>query len=409
MLNATIIWGFLLLDLGYLVAFSPLVQHRLPNESHNNQGLVKDEEVTIIDSVPSRRDIFIQLASSTTVATAALTLKTQPSFASEGTTTIIAPSKSSNILCDPSVSIFKHPTKKRTVYLLGTAHISSKSADAASKLVRDMKPNAVFVELDAKRVGRAIPKPNAENWPMPPNTDDQQSTSDVDNAASPSISVTVSNTNVIAQPQTDQSSSAQTVKSNKPNIFDFREMALRKGSEVIGNSIKGLYSKLESEGFQAGEEFVVAVREGLKINAKIILGDRDVEVTLRRLTEALAKTDLKKLLAADSELEENMKQLLPKEMTPSDLQNGDMTTDQLKYFVETVKAKDNVRLLMNNLKSVAPEVYQAMVAERDVFMANGLDGLDQFDSIVAVMGIAHVDGVENTLKSRGWVEVKPSC
>ena len=409
MLNTTIICGFLLLDLGYLVAFSPFFQHRLPNESHNKQGLVKDEEVTIIDSVPSRRDIFIQLASSTTVATAALTLKTQPSFASEGTTTIIAPSKSSNILCDPSVSIFKHPTKKRTVYLLGTAHISSKSADAASKLVRDMKPNAVFVELDAKRVGRAIPKPNAENWPMPPNTDDQQSTSDVDNAASPSISVTVSNTNVIAQPQTDQSSSAQTVKSNKPNIFDFREMALRKGSEVIGNSIKGLYSKLESEGFQAGEEFVVAVREGLKINAKIILGDRDVEVTLRRLTEALAKTDLKKLLAADSELEENMKQLLPKEMTPSDLQNGDMTTDQLKYFVETVKAKDNVRLLMNNLKSVAPEVYQAMVAERDVFMANGLDGLDQFDSIVAVMGIAHVDGVENTLKSRGWVEVKPSC
>ena len=415
MLNATIIWGFLLLDLGYAIAFSPLsllvkssdlVQHRLPNKSHNKEELVKDEEVSINDSVPSRRDIFLQLASSTTVATTALTLKTQPSFASEGTTTIIAPSKSSNILCDPSVSIFKHPTKKRTVYLLGTAHISSKSADASAQLVRDMKPNAVFVELDAKRVGRAIPKPKAENWPMPPNTDDQQSTSDVNNAASPSISVTVSNTNVIAQPQTDQSSS---VKSNKPNIFDFREMALRKGSEVIGNSIKGLYSKLESEGFQAGEEFVVAVREGLKINAKIILGDRDVEVTLRRLTEALAKTDLKKLLAADSELEENMKQLLPKEMTPSDLQNGDMTTDQLKYFVETVKAKDNVRLLMNNLKSVAPEVYQAMVAERDVFMANGLDGLDQFDSIVAVMGIAHVDGVENTLKSRGWVEVKPSC
>lgn len=158
-------------------------------------------------------------------------------------------------------------------------------------------------------------------------------------------------------------------------------------------------------------EFVVAVREGLKINAKIILGDRDVEVTLRRLTEALAKTDLKKLFAADSELEENMKQLLPKDLNSNDIQQngGDMSTEQLRYFVETVKAKENVRLLMNNLKSVAPEVYQAMVAERDEFMASGLDGLDQFESIVAVMGIAHVDGVENTLKSRGWIEVKPSC
>ena len=151
------------------------------------------------------------------------------------------------------------------------------------------------------------------------------------------------------------------------------------------------------------------MKEGLNINAKIILGDRDVEVTLRRLTEALSKTDLKKLLAADSELEANMKQLMPQELNNKDIQNGDMSTEQLKYFVETVKAKDNVRLLMDNLKSVAPEVYQAMVAERDLFMANGLDGLDQFESIVAVMGIAHVDGVETELKRRGWVETKSSC
>jgi pheromone shutdown protein TraB len=126
----------------------------------------------------------------------------------------------------------------------------------------------------------------------------------------------------------------------------------------------------------------------------------------------LAKTDLKKLLAADSELEANMNKLLPSDMQNADnLQKsgGEMSTEQLKYFVETVKAKDNVRLLMNNLKSVAPEVYQAMVAERDVFMANGLDTLDQFESIVAVMGIAHVDGVENTLRSRGWIEMKPAC
>ncbi len=124
----------------------------------------------------------------------------------------------------------------------------------------------------------------------------------------------------------------------------------------------------------------------------------------------MAKTDLKKLLAADSELEENMKQLLPKDINANDIQNGgDMSTEQLKYFVETVKAKDNVKLLMSNLKAVAPEVYEAMVAERDVYMANGLDQLDQFESIVGVMGIAHIDGVENTLRSRGWVEVKPTC
>ena len=119
------------------------------------------------------------------------------------------------------------------------------------------------------------------------------------------------------------------------------------------------------------------------------------QVTLRRLTEALTKTDIK-----------NMKQLMPENSTGA---SGEMSTDEFKYFVETIKAKDNVKMLMANLKSVAPEIYQAMVGERDLYMANGLDRLNQFDSIVAVMGIAHVDGVETILKERGWKEVKFPC
>ena len=43
----------------------------------------------------------------------------------------------------------------RLVYLLGTAHISEVSAELAGRLVRDTHPNAVFVELDLKRVGGA--------------------------------------------------------------------------------------------------------------------------------------------------------------------------------------------------------------------------------------------------------------
>ena len=157
----------------------------------------------------------------------------------------------------------------------------------------------------------------------------------------------------------------------------------------------------------------MAVREGLAVNSKIVLGDQDVEVTLRRLTEALAKTDLKKLLAADSELEQNMKGLMPdtnKSISSStaDAEAG-MTKEELSTFIETVKTKENVKLLMANLKSVAPEIYSAMVGERDAYMANGLNKLDPFPSIVAVMGIAHVDGVEQNLQSMGWVEVKSSC
>ena len=155
------------------------------------------------------------------------------------------------------------------------------------------------------------------------------------------------------------------------------------------------------------KKFVVAVREGLNVGSKIILGDRDVEVTLRRLTDALSQTDLKKLLSADSEMEKSMEQLLPKNVVDSS--SSELTKDQFASYVETMKAKENVKLLMTNLKQSAPEIYRALVAERDEFMADGLDKLNQFQLIVAVMGIAHVDGVENVLRERGWTPVTIPC
>jgi pheromone shutdown protein TraB len=36
---------------------------------------------------------------------------------------------------------------------LGTAHLTDASADLAWQLVKDVKPDAVFIELDLKRVG----------------------------------------------------------------------------------------------------------------------------------------------------------------------------------------------------------------------------------------------------------------
>jgi pheromone shutdown protein TraB len=42
------------------------------------------------------------------------------------------------------------------VHIVGTAHISSESADLAGRLVREAKPDAVFIELDATRLSRAF-------------------------------------------------------------------------------------------------------------------------------------------------------------------------------------------------------------------------------------------------------------
>jgi Uncharacterized homolog of PrgY (pheromone shutdown protein) len=321
------------------------------------------------------------------------------------------PSTFAKSLCDPSVSTFRNPSNNRIVHILGTAHISSASAEVAGQLVRDIKPSAVFVELDAKRVGRTIPKPTMsttrDNEKDNSEKDEDGNLESQEKKVQGAVVVVPSPTsNNQLQPSSFSSSETNHVIEKMKSPFNIKEKLLNKASQLVGNTIKGLYQKLESEGFSAGEEFIVAVREGLNVGSQIVLGDQDVEVTLRRLTEALSKTDMKKLLAADAEIEQNMKQLLPADIAKSVNGSGEMSKEEFRYFVETIKAKENVKMLMANLQSVAPEVYQAMVGERDVYMANGLDRLNQFDSIVAVMGVAHVDGVERTLKERGWEEIK---
>lgn len=352
-----------------------------------------------LDSTRLSRREFGFVASSTVS-----TIVASPASA-ESTSTSTTTTRSpivSKTLCDPSVSTW---TKRdRTVHILGTAHISSSSAELAGKMVREFQPNVVFVELDKKRVSRAGIGGATSGLST-------QSSSSNESSSSAEIASTSSSTSTVI--------STPSVGEDKSNRMQISNPMVTFGSKVVGDSVKGMYGKLESEGFKAGDEFVMSVREGLAIGSTIVLGDRDVEVTLKRLTQALGKTDLRKLLSSNSEVEKSMEGLLPQEMKNQMKQSSDSVTmgvDDATFnsFVETMKAKENVKKIMAALKDTAPEIYEAMVAERDVYMARGLDELGNnvktsVDTTVAVMGMAHVDGVERYLAGNGWSEMSYPC
>ena len=328
-------------------------------------------------------------------------------------------------LCDPSVSTWRNPANGRVVHILGTAHISQSSAELAGVLVKDVRPNAVFVELDRKRISRAMPKGGDDGSTRASTDASSSGAAPSESAQSAEMAAKMADGPAVASGGVDGGDAVAGAGAKKGNPFAVKERVLNAGAKVVGDAIKSMYSKLDDEGFKAGEEFVVAIREGLAINAAVVLGDRDVEVTLRRLTEALSKTDLKKLFASDSDLEKAMDSLMPnggKSATVAAMSGGggskeglentageNISKEQFKQFVETVKARDNVRLVMTKLRETAPELYNAMVAERDAYMANGINKLDQFDKMVAVVGIAHVDGIEANLKERGWAPVSIPC
>lgn len=147
----------------------------------------------------------------------------------------------------------------------------------------------------------------------------------------------------------------------------------------------------------------------------IVLGDQDVQITLRRLSQALAVSDLNALADPDSDLERSMRELFGGQDPNQSLQQvtSQKSTQEMKQeltsFVETMKSRDKVRQIMGELKQIAPALVQVMLTERDAYMAMGLDSLQNYEVITAVMGIAHQDGIERNLQSFGWKPVRLNC
>jgi hypothetical protein len=401
------------------------------NGEHDNSNVVIKGSI-----IETRRRWFGSIAASAT-ATASVTITTTlPSYASNdlqvssssSSPSVVVTSKS---VCDPTVSVWKK--NGRIIYLLGTAHISSSSAALAGQLIRDSQPKGVFIELDPKRVSGSGVLAQKFNNDGSGSDGGSAPTTRKSKVIVPKISsvegdgglsLASSSDSASSSSSTIPTSSANNKATAKQSSSNNNNPIMKAATAAVGKSIKGLYQRLDSAGFDSGEEFVTAVKEGRKIGADIILGDRDVEVTLRRVTEGLAKTDLKALLSPDSELERTLEGMaLPNPKAQAKLSGRSASSDggdekelsdeqfreELTSFVETMKTKDNVRTIMGQLQRVAPFLYEALVSERDVYMATGLNGLNDIESIVAVVGIAHADGIENSLQMNGWKSANLSC
>ena len=154
----------------------------------------------------------------------------------------------------------------------------------------------------------------------------------------------------------------------------------------------------------------------------MLLGDQDVQVTLRRLSEALKKTDFARLAALDSG-EALPSAMLAPAMTTASSPDGapvavvDMSdARQISAIVETMKQREAVRELTETLRREVPLVYDAMIGERDAYMASSLQlafqsggsgggsvpGEARLRVAVGVVGIAHAEGIERNLAAEGW-------
>lgn len=155
-----------------------------------------------------------------------------------------------------------------------------------------------------------------------------------------------------------------------------------------------------------------------------------MDITMRRLANALVfHTDPKKLMEADRAITVKLKERIP-ELSHLEKQlkqqKREPSAEEISMLVERMKTKETTMHMMNEIKKAAPELHQALVGERDIYMSRAMDvafssslasilpppalssAPSSLQSMIAVIGLGHVSGVGRELKSLGWRKFVPS-
>lgn len=223
------------------------------------------------------------------------------------------------------------------IFLVGTAHVSRASSEEVRDMIHAVKPQTVFVELDAKRAQ-----------------------------------------SILMGGQENQSESFfKRVASSYGNI----------PGELLNQGMKGFYKMLKTMGMDPGLEFKVALEEAEKLRARIVYGDQDQAITLKNMASALSFTDVLKIMTGRG--------IQMDEKTSDMLDSKDFSS--LAASVEALKTRKAAQAMTAALRQFNPKLAKALIDDRDKYMVKRLRKLE--GRVVGVVGLGHLDGIEREWNS----------
>ncbi|KAK3781471.1 hypothetical protein RRG08_019096 [Elysia crispata] len=228
------------------------------------------------------------------------------------------------------------------VYLVGTAHFSKESQDDVSKVIQATKPHVIMVELCQSRV------------------------------------------NILKMDEAKILEEAKNI-----NLSTIQQVIKRNGvmQGVLNILLLNMSAYITKElGMAPGGEFRVAFNEARKLKGgcRFILGDRPIQITLRRALSSLGVWQRIKLAYAI---------LFSKEPIT-------------KEDVEKCKQKDMLEQMIEEMTGEFPALGETFVKERDIYLAHSLRKVAQPipcpdapeglvpSVVVGVVGIGHVQGIK---------------
>jgi len=211
---------------------------------------------------------------------------------------------------------------EKELYLVGTAHLSKESVDDVRATVEAVRPDSVCVELCESRY-KAIVQRDA--W-------------------------------------------------KKMDIFKVirEKKALFLLTQLI---LSSFYKRLGDQlGVQPGAEMIEGIRQAEARDAELVLADRDIQVTLKRVWGYLGFWNKLKMMVH--------------------LVGSLFTTEKVDTeMIEEMKKGDQLENVLKDFAEAFPEVKRRLLDERDVYLAQKIREAPG-EKVVAVVGAAHVPGIE---------------
>jgi len=220
----------------------------------------------------------------------------------------------------------------RTVYLVGTAHVSRQSVEDVRQAIAAIKPDSVCVELCPARYTSMMQR---DTW-------------------------------------------------RKMNIF--KVIRQKKAAFLLAQLVlSSFYRRIGDQlGVQPGAEMLEGIEQCESAGAELVLADRAIDITLKRVWASLSLWNTIKMTAH--------------------LLAGFFVAEKVDaQLVEEMKNRDQLESILGTFADTFPEVKKRLIDERDVVLARHISTAPG-KKIVAVVGAGHVSGIIKSLDHPESVE-----
>ena len=160
-----------------------------------------------------------------------------------------------------------------------------------------------------------------------------------------------------------------------------------KDPSLFGNIVRMVYRFLRLQGFETGGEFKAALEECDKLKIPIVYGDRNARETMARIQKNFGFKDILAFM--------QMPTLSPEKMQKMSAM-GSAFLDEKK--LEEMKTRKQCREMVSLLSEFNPKLKEVLLDERDVILCDAIANAPG-ERVVAVVGMAHMDGIERRWKN----------